>query len=228
MLSDCDENVDAILIGLNDKGLLKIDQMADADIKTIQEVVEGVKENYGFEWMQAAAKNIQSKHHGIVPSSRDELLALTDTMTEASASLVLQQAFGFSALPVIDNDCRKVMVALGMADLTEFLNKKGRLELGKATTDKLQKSLKTWLPLDEYSSFHCTLKGFAQVVCMHQTISVRKEHAKILKRAYNKFPEDQQTDLWELIHLVATQFKNVKGAKQVLTQFPSPYEEDEK
>lgn len=231
MRSDPDEYVEEILQRLKEKELLRPDAMANAELKDIKSIVHKVNDKYEYAWMKVAAKRILSQPRAMVPSTRDDLLSLTDdTITSLSVSLVLQQAFGFSALPVIDDDCRKVMVALMMADMYEFCDRKGEIKMEKAQREKLEKSLTTWLPNEEYASFHCTLKSFVQVLFMHQTVtSPRKDHAKIIKRVYNKFPEEMQPDLWEIIYRVGLYFKKaqVRGAKQLLELFPSPYEEDQ-
>jgi hypothetical protein len=99
--------------------------------------------------------------------------------------------------------------------------------MSKVSSDKLESSLKTWLPVQEYASFHLTLKSFVQVLFMHHCPNRRKDHAKIIKRVCNKFSPENQADLKELVFRVANQFKHVTGAKQLLKEFPSPYLEDQ-
>ena len=135
LLSDPDDNVKQILFDLKNNDLMSPTAMADATDADIEAIVHNVDKSYKWKWMRQAAKRLVNDHKTIVPSSRDSLLALSDmTITSFSVSLVLQQAFGFTARPIIDNDCKKAMVALRMADLFEFCSSRGKVDIKKSHT----------------------------------------------------------------------------------------------
>jgi endonuclease-3 len=97
----------------------------------------------------AASRAIVSEHGGIVPSTREELMALPG-VGQKTAGVVLLAAFGEDQIPV-DTHVFRVSRRIGLADAT--------------TADGVEKQLREILPKEEWTHAHHLLIWHGRRMC---------------------------------------------------------------
>lgn len=158
------------------------------------------------------AKEIQNKHGGITPQAKTDLRKLQvhygggKAITETVLSLFFQDA-GMDSY-ALDLDCRKMLVAMEMIDVSEYLHpsKPGKIEVKQVTCERVEQSLKTWVTEAEWERFYETLRSWHQVLAFpadstENTIKIIEEKIE------EKFSANDKALLFETMSCIISQFE---------------------
>lgn len=98
---------------------------------------------------------------GSVPHNRDALKALG--LDDTVVALLMTQVYASTEL-IVGTHARKILVALDMIDWEEVAKEKSKVKMSSLPSDKVKRSLLTWLPRGEATHFHDTMDSIGNLL----------------------------------------------------------------
>jgi endonuclease III len=196
-----------ILAGFMGKGWECVEAMSAAspeDVKGIIDDYECVGTLELAQTLFSVATAIQTKHDGLVPQTKQGLQGIG--VEEPVLSLMMQQVYGSSEL-IVSLHTRRTLVALDMVDWEESAAEKSAVKMAKLTTEKVRKSLRTWLPKGESANFHDTMDSIGTL------LSARKagDWGRIQSAIQSHFSAKEKDALLGMIEAICQFYKATKG-----------------
>ena len=220
---DSDLMPELVLQALKVANLLTVSAMADSEQKDIAQAITGPlssdRARACSEWMHSVATNIQVNYDGTVPSLKNELMGLNGNVTAIVANQVLRVGFGFNTGLSLDLDCRKMVVALNLIDLTEVRKNDGTIPMGSVTADVCERSLSTWMDPEDRRDFHIIIKSFVHWAFRNTRRKDSKKRLECLTRKH--FTESDSEIVRSMIRDACLYFKDFDRAQEMVAMFSS-------
>jgi endonuclease III len=156
-------------------------------------------------------KNIVNNHGGTVPQDRATLKSYG--VDDVTASLLLTQVFGATEL-IVGLHARKILIALDMVDWEFTGEEKTKLKLSKLPAEKVKRSLFTWLPKGEASTFHDTMNSIGNLLCAR----TQGDWGRITKAINSHFSPKEKDVLMNMAETICQFYKATRNGGKVLVR----------
>lgn len=191
-----------------EKGWESVEVITAASIEDVKLIIDDFEFGNTLELAQTlleVATAIETDHEGVVPQSKEGLKSIR--VEEPVSSLLMQQAYASSEL-VVSLHTRKVLVALDMVDWEEAgTDQKSEVKMAKLTTDKIRKSLRTWLPKGESVNFHDTMDSIGNLLASRNI----GDWGRINSAIASHFSTKDKDTLVGMVQAISQFYKATKG-----------------
>jgi endonuclease III len=183
-----------------------VDSIADAPLRDIKECIKecGIH-NRRAEYLKEGFDLIRKRHNGMVPASMEALTKLPG-VGRKTATLLLNEGFGFYAGIGTDKHVCNVSLALGLFNKTHGLK--------NAAPDHVEASLRQWIPQRNFKDTNKVFGGMAQLITQDlATINTEEQRENLnifLNAIHKRFHTAYEMELiWLIIGKIRVHYKAV-------------------